>query len=570
MTPPFGRNSPVTLSARLNLCFALSIAVLLVRVLLVPESVLVADEYYYAKTAQLWFLHQQGSLHVTGMPGRGETGFPNSLLFFIYQLAFLFRDNFYAVVKLFNVGFAVLMAIAVRRVASQVVSEVAALWIAVLVLWLPATSYYAYFMAEPLYESLVWWGIAIFLRLVAGRRIVAFAALGAFWGAAFLAKPNAIALLGAANLVVLLLAWPFPTRAGRLRDILWGIVAVDLAFVFTGYALNTAVSGNWRWDPVGKFYQTGLSKIAELSGSRSFAYATAEYSAAYVFAVLLIFGPALLAMWVGRRALVSDVKVFAFSSVTVAGLAALMAGSVKVAVNWERVYAGHEGVFSTRYMSVVFPLLLIAFVRCFPEAMPNRAARKWAGAALAFALLVLAVPMRRMGNTLQMREAYWPRLAHPEGYALGVAVMLAVILYYAFAAAPRMRVYAVTLGLWAAGSAVVLTTVDAVNATAGSSARYSQAARVANALIRPEFRNNGYVVSTEQRGAVYFMFRFSGFVPLRLIDVSTPMVHEADMPNTPWAVYLGAARPERADGCVSMPSATLCIEAPGARYEIAR
>ena len=46
MTPPFGRNSPGTLSARLNLCFALSIAVLLLRVLLVPESVLVADEYY--------------------------------------------------------------------------------------------------------------------------------------------------------------------------------------------------------------------------------------------------------------------------------------------------------------------------------------------------------------------------------------------------------------------------------------------------------------------------------------------------------------------------------------------
>ncbi len=554
----FGRILPATLVGRLNLIFALSIAALAVRVLLVPESVVVADEYYYAKTVKLWYLHQESFRHITSLPGRAEADFPNSLFFAIYRLAFVFRDNFYVAAKLMNVGFAALMALAVRRVARHFVGEAAALAIASLALWLPSSSYYTYFMAEPLYDVLVWWGLAIFLGLVERRRITAFAALGASLGAALLAKPNAAALVIAANAAVLALSWRFPNAAGRWRSALAGIVAVNLAFVLTGYALNTLCTGHWIWDPVGNFYRTGLSKIGEVSGSRSFAYATFKYLGAYVYSVVLVFSAPLLVMWSGRRTLASDVKVFAFSAITVLGLAALLAGSVKVAVNWERVYVNHNGVFSTRYIAVLFPLLVIAFVRALPEAVPQRTTRRGVGLGLAVTALALGIVFRGIGNIWGMREAYWPELLHPSAYYVGVAVMVATILYYALAPLPKGKFYAAVLALWSLGSAAALTFADFKEATSGSAHTFAEIAYVCNGLIPVELQDKGFIVSTDRRGAILFMFRYSGFVPLRLIDPADSVVRDAEIPATPWTIYLGTGHPEHASGCVAMPSAMLC------------
>ena len=64
-------------NAHFALFFGLSVIALLVRALLLPDAVLMADEYYYAKTAQLWFVHQVDVRSITAIPNQGPVGFPN-------------------------------------------------------------------------------------------------------------------------------------------------------------------------------------------------------------------------------------------------------------------------------------------------------------------------------------------------------------------------------------------------------------------------------------------------------------------------------------------------------------
>lgn len=547
-----------------SILLLISVALLTFRVLLVPEAVVVADEYYYAKTAQLWHQHQQGLRQITSLPGRGEAGLPNYLFFSIYQWTFSFADRFYTVAKLMNVALATLMALAVGRVARNFMTQSGSLWLSILVLWMPATSYYCYFMAEPLYEVLVWWGIALFFTFLSSNRAASFAILGAFLGAAFLAKPNAIALLTGVNAVALALAWFFPHPQGRWRHLLLCLCVLNLAFLATGFGLNRLTTGNWVWDPVGKFYQTGLSKISEVSSSWSFAQATLKYSAIYLLALLLLFSPAWLVLWVRRRHLADEPKSLALAALTLLGLAALTAGSVKVGVNWERAYSNHIGAFSTRYMSVLFPLLIIAFVRWLPDAIPHRQSRRWAGLTLAAAVFCLAVVFRAPSNIFQMRESHWPLLLHPAGFLAGTILLLGLILYFSLAPSPRPQIYGALLALWLLGAAFTYTYTDRREALRGSAATFARIARAANDAIPYSARDHGSIVSTDRRGAVLFMFRFSGFVPLRLLEPNQALVAPADQPSTPWTIYLGTAHPQDATGCRPLSSAILCgVPPPG-------
>ncbi len=143
--------------------FGLSVIALLVRALLLPDAVVMADEYFYAKTAQLWFLHQQDVRSITAIPDQGPVGFPNSLFFAIYRYIFLFGDNFYVVAKMFNVLFAGAAALAVMLVAPAIRRDRARphssrSWRS----GCPRPAYVPYFMPEPLYECLIWWGLAAF------------------------------------------------------------------------------------------------------------------------------------------------------------------------------------------------------------------------------------------------------------------------------------------------------------------------------------------------------------------------------------------------------------------------
>lgn len=547
--------------ARPELLIFLAILSLIVRVLLVPNPVLMNDEYYYIKTAQLWHDGTIDTRAVTNLPNRGQTGFPNSLYFAIYQWVFFLGDGFYAAAKWLNVLFATVAALAIGSVARRFMNPLPAAGIVVLALWLPSTSFLPYFMPEALYESLVWLGIAALFALHADRLRLAVALLGICLGAALLAKPNAVAVLAACNLVVACLLWTRKQREQRLPDAIVALLLLNVAFVLAAYLLNVLLTGHLHWDPVGKFYQTGLSKVAEVDASGSFIGVFARYLAAYVFVVVLIFGPALIAIGAGATSgkplSTDDVLLL---STALLGVGVLLLGSVKVGVNWERVYLNHEGIYSTRYMSVLFPLFYIAFVRFLPDALARRRLRAWLGGGLALICFLLMSTRGYVFNWLQMREGFWAYGIHSIAVRVFWAVMLMSIIYYAFARVPKARVYLGLTAVYAALAVLVWLRMDFVVTQRGEPKADADAARTVATLVRPEFFDQGHVVTA---GALWratrFMSVFPGFVSVALTDPSKPKVPRDQIPTSArWVVFLSGARPDFDASCQAFKEAVFC------------
>lgn len=541
--------------------FLAAVIVLFVRLLAVPEPMLMNDEYYYIKTAQLWWDGTIDSRAITNIPNRGEAGFPNSLFFAIYQFSFFFGDQFYAAAKFLNLLFAALAALAVSSVAGHFMDRMSAMWIAVLSMWMPSTSFLPYFMPEALYECLTWWGLAALFALYERRFAMGAALLGMFLGAAMLAKPNALAVLAGCNLVLLCAVWRDADGGSRIRKAVVGLLLLNLCFVLAAYLINLLLTGHVRWDPLGKFYQHGLSKLTEVPPDRSYAQAVARYFFAYLFVIVLIFGPALVALGAGLLRARLNARDVLLAAATVLGVGVLLAGSVKVGVDWERVYPNHTGIFSTRYMSALFPLFFIAFVRFLPNAVPNRRARAWTGAAVLLVAVLLMGVRSYVDNWTQMREAFWPRGLHEHGFKLVCGVLVATTAYYAFARAPRARVYAAVMVLWAFGAASVFLRTDFLDARNGVAHQNAESARTVASLLDPSSYDQGHLVASgvASQGS-RFMSRFPGIISFDVVPADSPEVARQRIPaSARWVVFLAGARPGFDANCMHLKNAELCV-----------
>ena len=544
--------------------FAVSVAWLAIRSLMFRDAILMSDEYYYAKTCQLWFAHQQDLRTITSIPGRGEAGFPNSLFFWIYRLAFAFGGDFYLAAKLLNVLFATATALAVRAVARVFLSDGAAWLIAALSLWMPATSYLSYLMPEALYECCVWWGLAAFFRLLRRGLPQASTALGALLGAALLAKPNAAALLVACNVVVVIVGWRTVDVASRRRQVTLALIGINVAFVGVGYLLNVITTGHLTWDPAGKFYRVGLAKVAEVDAHAAYLTVFAKYLFAYCWVVLAVFGPAVIVLAAGRWRGTEQPARIALTSFVVVGVSALLLGSVKVAVNWERVFVNHVGVYSTRYISVLFPLVVIAFFDGLPRALDARRVRRVIGVGAAVATLALGAVYMNIENPLQMRELFWPQtIAYRLGIPLVLCGLAATTIYYGWADRPSARLYAVVLAGFAGLSTVGLLRADRQEMAIGARA-IGQTARAVQDLVRPELYDKGFVVADRSKRGAQFMFRFPGIVPFKVVPRHTPLVSLAALvPRPDWVVLLDDLRADSGVECRPLPQGVLCPLTPG-------
>lgn len=538
--------------------FVTSVVALLVRVMLVPSAIMLNDEYYYAKTAYLWFLDAIQTRQITSLPTRGEAAFPNALFFAVYQLTYYFGENFYVGAKLLNVVLGTGMALMVQRVAAQFVDRRAAMAIAILTLWLPSMTYFAYFVPEPLYELLIWCGLAGFLWHIEQRTIRAAAILGACVGAAFLVKPNAIAVLMAMNVVLLAVLALHGPREGRATRVLIALGALNAAFLVAAYATSVLITGNLRWDPVGKFYQTGLSKLGELDTQQSFIETFTRYSAAYVLAIGFIVGPPLVVLLSTMTRQKERARDTALIATCLIGMAALLAGSAKVATNWERVYENHANIFSTRYVSVFIPLFLIAFVKFLPAVRDRRLPRVCFGVLIAIGVIGLGLVFRHMANTFQMRELMWPRSLHQWGYRTAVATSVAVTLFYAIRRRPGVAVYGAFMTLLALGATFAQVRQDVGLTRDGDAGRYADVARALAVLVPVSEYDHGLIVASKNHIASRFMFQFPGIDAL-IVREELDAVEPAAMPHgTSWIVYLGERPPLYPGTCILLPAGSYC------------
>ena len=561
---PFAR-SPVSsvgdiLTTHFAVFFGLSVIALLVRALLLPDAVVMADEYFYAKTAQLWFLHQQDVRSITAIPYQGPVGFPNSLFFAIYRYTFLFGDNFYVVAKMFNVFFASAAALAVMLVARQYVGRSTAAVITLLALWLPSTSYVPYFMPEPLYECLIWWGLAAFFLGVSRDLRMAAVALGSFLGAAILVKPTTGALLAAANLIVLTVWWDGAKSASRWRHVLVSLLGLNGAFLAVGYTLNRIVTGRAAWDPVGSYYRYAFTQLASSVADESTARLIADHGLAYCFVLVLLFGPALVALVGGGRWRGAPVRDIALQSAIWIGLAVLVAGTIRADANWERVYPTfhYTGIYSTRYMQVLFPLLIIGFFWALPIATVHQRRRAWTGVPLAVLCLLLALAYHDMENLKSARELAVLMLNNRSRSAFIIGTLALVTLYYGLARKPSARVYAVSLAGYSVLSAVVLLSVDLWELRHEGGKAAADAARVATSLVAPTSRDQGYVIVDQSQYGSRFMFRYPGTVGMQLVPSGTTVSLGLVPGNPDWVVLVGNVRPGFDTPCLSMEMAYFC------------
>lgn len=538
--------------------FLLSLLFLLARVLMATNANMMNDEYYYAKTAYLWFTGEIDTRQITSLPGRGEAGFPNSLFFAIYKVCYYFGSSFYVAAKLLNVIFAALMGICVFTVAKRFLEPRMAMGIAILSLWLPSVSYFSYFVPEALYECLIWVGLAGFFSLAdtSIRRPVAL--LGIAFGAAFLAKPNAAALMLAANAMVAVVTFKTADGTWQIRPMVSSLLVLNATFLGTAYLLNVALTGGLAWDPVGKFYGTGLSRVGEVQVQKDFLLVFATYAAACLLAIGLLLGPALLVLAAGAPRADRSRRDLALWLMSTLGLAVLLVGTAKVGANWERVYENHTGIYSTRYMSVIFPLVLIACFRFLPEAIKSRRIRVLAGVLIVLLTAGFAFTFRNMENTFQMREVFWSRGIGSAAYAAMVFCLLAVTLYYALHKRPSALAYKVLLGGFALLSSAALARQEVWWSNHGPARWYSDVANTLSQTIPRGERDNGLIVTEANHRAARFMFQFRGIDSL-VMTRDFRSIRPANIPaSISWVLFLGDQDPQFHPACVGMKAATYC------------
>ena len=238
----------------------------------------------------------------------------------------------------------------------------------------------------------------------------------------------------------------------------------------------------------------------------------------------------------------------------------LVAGTIRADVNWERVYPTfhYTGIYSTRYMQVLFPLLIIGFFWALPIATVHPRRRAWTGVPLAVLCVLLALAYHDMENLRSARELAVLMLNNRSRSAFIIGTLALVTLYYAtrpetqrtsLCGVPRRLFCAVR-----ASSSCPLTCGS--SDTRGKAA--ADAARVVTSLVAPASRDQGYVIVDQSQYASRFMFRYPGTVAMQLVPSGTT-VSLGLVPGDPdWVVFVGNVRPGFDTPCLSMEMAYFC------------
>jgi hypothetical protein len=548
-----------TLRVAAALLFLLSAALLLWRALAVERPIFLADEYYYLKTAQLWHLGVQDTRDVIPLPGRPGAQFPNVLFFALYQHLLVFADRAHAAAQVVNAALAVVMAGLVQRVAVRGAGLPPA-WgwaLAILTLWMPATTYLGYFLPEALHDVLVWVGIAACAGLVRTRPIAAAACFGAALGAAFLAKPNALALLAVGCLTAVAIAGWHVQPGRRARVAAAAVVAQTLAFMAAAFLLNRGCTGHWAWHPFGEFYAHSLAGAGAVSDDASQLQALARYGGVY-FGVLAVFCGVPLAILATAWRPGRDPARDTLAVMAMVGLPLLALASAKVGANWERVYVNHVGAYATRYMQVLYPLAFIAALDALRERPdPPGLRRRIVVGVFTIVGLAFLVLSRGIDNTQQLRELHWVTHAGHHGApfaAVGGGFLLA--LWY-WALARRIRLYVLVLVVDVALSCVAWMRTDHAQTTDGTNGWLAEDAEQVARSLPPAQWDHGLVVGKPRQFAPTFMASFPGFVPA-MASAPWPVLRGAVPAGTTWIVFEHHEPPGFDRPCVPLKLSAFC------------
>jgi hypothetical protein len=569
--------------------FALLLAAslpLLLRTLLNDGCLFCHDEQPYQLIASRWF---GGERDFRGTPG--VSPLPNLVFFSIFQWTWLFGDAYFSAAKILNVALLATMAVTVHAVARRFVAARLALLIAILSAWSPLSLYASTYLPEAAFQAFIWLALYAFVRSFEWRRTAGWVLPGALCGVAFLAKPNATALLAAMCATVLIVEFlgRDGEHSGSWLRIVSSILALVTGFLATVMIVRFALTGRFDTDVMGAYYTASLAaNIETVDLMKHFARSSVLHAVALLilwaapFAVLA--ANLATGAWrkLGRQAL-------ALLVITVLGLGTLVTGAIVSSIRFEAVQQlfGDAGIpVVLRYYHVLFPLLMIAFAAFLPAS--KDAVRSIRPSMMLFGISALfagwvAVAKLRPGP-FEAPDLFWVLLVHPQGLALLAAS--SAVACFACAASPRIGLRslfalltATTLASW-----VVLTFWQANVAEEGSNERLAGAAMTVTGLVPVASGQPGLVVAREFGSAQAFLFGLGRdadwlllVAPERLPSYEfalnkapnpprwLKLEHGAALPaaaipeGTPWIVLLDDVRLDsEAGACIGLHAATFC------------
>lgn len=504
-----------------------------------------ADEYQYKQITLIW--HRGEEVSGTAYMAAGLYDLPNALYFAVYSVVHAFGGNFFEVAKAFNVIFYAGGALMVYALARRFASATASSLIALATLWAPTNEYGASFMPENMYFFAAWACIHAYIALVNRGLNRAALAAGVLLGAAYLVKPNALALLVTFNIVVALMA----VGSGEGKRNIWtgmrAILALNLAFLAAVFALRILLGGPVKFGFLGGFYGNALSRVFVLEDLAASLGPLVKLTALHFASICLLFAAPILvvASYFARyRGPGREQDVRALLLIAVVGLFVLVIGTTKVTFDYTIVFPepGVDiGSLHGRYYSTLFPLLLISFAAFHDEVTAHgQAIRKLA----VIVAILVAVAVFFLSNHLsdsRTNHGYpdlnWLQWAHPSAVGWYGAAMVGVILYYARSNSPKPLLFA---GLY--GATLLLAAFMLLRTYLHWEAGYaaiSVAGETAARLIHPSERNRGAIIADSKYTAFRFSFSFPGLVRQKIVPSGSTVREEDLAEGVAWVAIAG-------------------------------
>jgi phosphoglycerol transferase len=421
----------------LSLCF-------IVKSLALHYPSIIGDEYYYSILSRYF-----GDQRLLFAHNRYLPDYPNELYFWLFHPSRLFGDSSYQFAKIFN---SLLFAAAIfplYALLRRFLKHVPALLLSILIVIAPIESYTAYFMPESCYFLGFWLFVFLFVSNLPHRSLIAGILGGVALGLLTLIKPHALAVLGGANLTLIIFASLPETFDLKRRDCVRCFVALNGAWLATVAMLHVMLFGHRDLDIFGIYRATPIpgrlvytkDMIKVLFGH--LAYIAPMFGLPIVVTVLAALG------WLPAEVSESRsrLRILSVFAIVVWGCLLVMTGSATVCFGYDS--SSDLARMLARYYDFALPMFLISFYAA-RDSKPPEKVRKLLFYGILACLVLVFVGWRFFAGLRPVNLTDFPEMAwvtQPHHIALSVfwPVAALVLAYYAIVGLKERTTYSTYL-----------------------------------------------------------------------------------------------------------------------------
>ena len=439
-TPEFEIQSALVLLlifGALSLCF-------IIKSLALQYPSIIGDEYYYSILSR--YFGDQGTLFAHN---RYLPDYPNELYFWLFHPSSLFGDSSYQFAKVLNGLLFAASIFPLYALSRRFLRHVPALLLSILIVIAPIESYTAYFMPESCYFLGFWLFVFLFISNLPHRGLIAGILGGVALGLLTLIKPHALAVLGGANLTLIIIALLPEAFDLKRRDTVRCFVALNGVWLAIVAMLHIVLFGHRDLDIFGIYRDTPIpgrlvytKDMIKVLFSH-LAYIAPMFGLPIVVTVLAALG------WLPAEVSESRsrLRILSVFAIVVWGWLLVMTGSATVCFGYDS--PSDLARMLARYYDFALPLFLISFYAT-QDGKPPEKARKLLHYGILVCLVLVLVGWRFFAGLRPVGLADFPEMAwvtQPHHIALSVfwPVAALVLAYYAIVGFKERTTYSTYL-----------------------------------------------------------------------------------------------------------------------------